>query len=44
MMRDDRGYFMVKGRGKGEIPICDEVWVAERMRLLDYLDGVWSNI
>ena len=35
---------MVKGGGRGEIPICDEVWVADRMRLLDYLDDVWSNI
>jgi hypothetical protein len=44
MTRGERAYFMVKGRGRGEIPICDEVWVAERLRLLDYLDGVWSDI
>jgi hypothetical protein len=44
MTRGERAYFMVKGRGRGKIPICDEVWVAERLRLLDYLDGVWSDI
>jgi hypothetical protein len=42
MIWGERAYFMVKGRGKA--PVCDEVWVAERLRLLDYLDGVWSDI
>jgi hypothetical protein len=44
LFRGERTYSMVKGRGRGEISICDEVWVADRMRLLDYLDDVWSNI
>ena len=44
IIRGERAYFMVKGRGRGEIPICDEVWIVDRMRLLNHLDDVWSDI